>query len=397
MSPSVSKVLSGAELDGLELILDGLIGSLDGYSLPRQSVEDDSCRATLQVAAAIAEQLHERTELILEDPDRTPIASVSVTQLERTVDGGAWVAGPVTALRRAEHGPARTRRLSTSVRLAGQTAIFSGSVRAADVLRMLSRADGKPVNLIGIGPADQAQTIRLIKDLEDCAKAIPHASVWYLPDAEIGAQETVDLALEVLRARGAEDPLDFRQEEKPAASGAVVLFTGLSGAGKSTIARAFVERVRACSNSRAVLLDGDNVRREIAGELGYGREDRDRNLQRIAWVAARVAEAGALAVCAPIAPFAASRQSMREKVEPASPFIIVYVATPLDVAEKRDRKGLYRKARAGQIKDFTGIDSPYEEPLDADLTIDTSVLGVQECVDEVVRMLIEREVLSVAT
>jgi sulfate adenylyltransferase len=170
----------------------------------------------------------------------------------------------------------------------------------------------------------------------------------------------------------------------------VLLFTGLSGAGKSTVARALVESVTARGLAKPVLLDGDDVRQELSAGLGYGREDRERNLTRIAWVAARVAEVGGLAVCAPIAPFASAREAMRQRVEPKSPFLVIHVATPMAVAEARDRKGLYAKARAGLIPDFTGIDSPYEVPQDADLVIDTSRTGVGECVDSVLGMLREK-------
>ena len=175
--------------------------------------------------------------------------------------------------------------------------------------------------------------------------------------------------------------------------GLLIVLSSPSGAGKSTVARALVEHLHAHTRQPAVLLDGDDVRREIAGELGFSREDRDRNLQRIAWVAARIAEVGGVAVCAPIAPFASSRDAMRAKVEPASPFLVVYVATPIEVAEARDRKGLYARARAGLIPDFTGIDSPYEVPADADLVLDTSRISVEDCVEQVLEMLAGRDVL----
>nr|WP_241732886.1 adenylyl-sulfate kinase [Aeromicrobium phoceense] len=234
-----------------------------------------------------------------------------------------------------------------------------------------------------------------MEELRRCAEQVPNAAAWYLPAPAVSETTTSQEVLAIaLRSLGVRDPLDFRRPGVREARGAVLLLTGLSGAGKSTVGRAVVEAVIARGLAHAVLLDGDDVRRELSDGLGYSREDRARNLTRIAWVGARVAEAGGLAVCAPIAPFASVRRAMRERVEPRSQFLVVHVATPLVVAEARDRKGLYAKARAGLIRDFTGIDSPYERPHDADLTIDTSLMGVGECVEAVVGLLRERGVVA---
>lgn len=154
--------------------------------------------------------------------------------------------------------------------------------------------------------------------------------------------------------------------------GTVVLFTGLSGSGKSTIARALATQLEADGNT-VTLLDGDAVRQHLSRGLGFSREDRELNLERIGYVASLVAHHGGIAIAAPIAPFAASRASIRAMAEAAGGrFILVYVDTPLDVCEARDRKGLYAKARAGEIADFTGISSPYEVPTDADVVITTT-------------------------
>lgn len=220
------------------------------------------------------------------------------------------------------------------------------------------------------------------------------ARVFYLPAVDIGKGSDIDVSLRVAELRGAVAIEDLRREAVIESRGAVVLLTGLSGSGKSTVARALEDELRAHSSRRVVLLDGDHVRAELASELGFSAEDRDRNLQRQAWVGARVAQAGGIAICAPIAPFTATRSAMRAKVEPDAPFLIVYVSTPLQVAESRDRKGLYAKARAGLIRDFTGIDSPYEPPADADLEIDTSVLSVAECVDAVVDLLVKNRLMT---
>jgi sulfate adenylyltransferase len=175
----------------------------------------------------------------------------------------------------------------------------------------------------------------------------------------------------------------LRAGDAAARPGAVVLFTGLSGSGKSTIARALVEVLADGGSRRVTLLDGDEVRQHLSAELGFDAASRERNVERIGWVAALVARHGGIAVAAPIAPFAASRERVRAMAEPHGPFLLVWVSTSLEVCESRDRKGLYARARAGEIADFTGISSPYEEPADADLVIDTAVTGVEEAVEAI--------------
>ena len=157
--------------------------------------------------------------------------------------------------------------------------------------------------------------------------------------------------------------------------GLVVFFTGLSGSGKSTIARGLADALRESGERTVTLLDGDVVRRELSAGLGFSKADRDLNVRRIGWVAAEVARHRGLAICCPIAPYAAARATAREMAPAAGAgFLLVHVATPLEVCEQRDRKGLYARARAGQLTGMTGIDDPYEEPTDADLVLDTTDL-----------------------
>ena len=164
----------------------------------------------------------------------------------------------------------------------------------------------------------------------------------------------------------------------------LVVFTGLSGSGKSTIARSLVAELEDGGSRRVTLLDGDEIRQHLSAELGFDVASRERNVERIGWVAALVARHGGVAVAAPIAPFAASRARVRAMAEAdGSAFLLVWVSTPLAVCEARDRKGLYARARAGDVKDFTGISSPYEEPVDAELVIDTTTTGVEEAVARV--------------
>jgi sulfate adenylyltransferase len=164
--------------------------------------------------------------------------------------------------------------------------------------------------------------------------------------------------------------------------GAVVWLTGLSGAGKSTIAEALtVDLERA--GRRTTIIDGDELRR-LASHLGYDQASREANVRRAAELAAERALDGQIALVAVIAPFEQGRRAARELAERASlPFLLVWVRTPLAVAEARDPKGHYARARAGEIRDFTGIDSPYEEPLDADLVIETVETSVDEAVERI--------------
>jgi len=169
--------------------------------------------------------------------------------------------------------------------------------------------------------------------------------------------------------------------------GLVVFFTGLSGSGKSTVARDLRDALLERGDRSVSLLDGDLVRRLLSAGLTFSREDRDLNIARIGYVAAEVARAGGIAICAPIAPYAAARAAVRSMVTEVGDFVLVHVATPLEVCEARDRKGLYAKARAGVIGSFTGISDPYEEPMDADLVLDTSAVSRREAVDAVLALL----------
>lgn len=172
--------------------------------------------------------------------------------------------------------------------------------------------------------------------------------------------------------------------------GFTVFFTGLSGAGKSTIAKALQAKFLEMGDRPVTLLDGDVVRRNLSSELGFSQEHRNLNIQRIGYVASEITKNRGIAICAPIAPYASTRAAVRERIDKVGGFILVHVATPLEVCERRDRKGLYEKARKGIIKEFTGVSDPYEEPTDADVVIDTSALSAEEAAHRVF-LHIERE------
>lgn len=170
--------------------------------------------------------------------------------------------------------------------------------------------------------------------------------------------------------------------------GFAVFLTGLSGAGKSTIARALAAHLELEAGRRVTLLDGDVVRTELTSELGFSRAHRDLNVRRIGFVAAEVVRHAGVAVCSAIAPYAAARAEVRQRVLRAGGFLLVHVATPLGVCEARDHKGLYARARAGALTGFTGVDDPYEVPVDAELHLDASGGGPATAVSAIVDWLV---------
>ncbi|MEO1017974.1 MAG: adenylyl-sulfate kinase, partial [Pseudomonadota bacterium] len=169
--------------------------------------------------------------------------------------------------------------------------------------------------------------------------------------------------------------------------GFCVFFTGLSGAGKSTVANALLVKLMQIGHRPVTLLDGDVVRKHLSSELGFSREHRDLNIQRIGYVASEIVKNGGVALCAPIAPYAATRREVREMVEAHGVFVEAYVSTALEVCEVRDRKGLYKLARAGKITNFTGIDDPYEVPEEPEVVIDTMTGSPANCAQQVVLKL----------
>jgi sulfate adenylyltransferase len=172
--------------------------------------------------------------------------------------------------------------------------------------------------------------------------------------------------------------------------GVTIFFTGLSGSGKSTIANVLLTKFLETGGRPVTLLDGDLVRKHLSSELGFSKEHRDINIRRIGYVASEITKNGGIAICAPIAPYDATRRHVREMIEPVGGFILVHISTSVEVCEQRDRKGLYAKARAGILKEFTGISDPYEEPKDAEVVINTGELTPEEAAQEIILHL-ERE------
>lgn len=177
--------------------------------------------------------------------------------------------------------------------------------------------------------------------------------------------------------------------------GAVLWFTGLSASGKSTICHA-VEDALHRSGCRTFVLDGDNVRHGLCGDLGFSLADRDENLRRVGEVAKLFLEAGVITLAGFISPLRAERERVRGLM-PHGDFLEIYCAAPLEICEARDPKGLYSRARAGLIPEFTGISSPYEPPTNAELTLDTAGLGVEECVRQVLVLMEARRIVRACT
>jgi sulfate adenylyltransferase len=205
----------------------------------------------------------------------------------------------------------------------------------------------------------------------------------YAPGAITGVTDEGALPAEIARIVERDQP-DRRQQ------GLVLFFTGLSGSGKSTLARALHDVILEAGERTVTILDGDVVRRNLSAGLSFSKADRETNIRRIGWVAAEISRHRGIAICSPIAPFDATRKQVRRMVEDAGgAFVLIHVATPLEECERRDRKGLYAKARRGEIPEFTGISSPYDEPDDATVQVDTTGRSIDEVLDELLAKLDE--------
>lgn len=395
-SSAWSIVLDGGRLDVLELMTEGLTAPIDGYQLPGTATDGRRFVPSLLVPAAIS--IGE--SLLLTDPDGTAIARMTVDARDDASVSEAYVGGRVIAVGRPEHPPARAFRLKRSEGRTGRVlAVFDRYPRPDQVLQVVAAAAGRGVDFLAVTwnaiPHDYSIST-VVKALQKCAEAWPDSSVRFVALASGGSQANRGEVLDVVVSNigspvvvdflsNTDGPLD-RSVAADGGQGAVVLFSGLSGSGKSTIARAVSERL-AAAGRRSVLLDGDDFRRVISAGLGFSIADRESNLQRIGWVAARIASVGGIALCAPIAPFGTGRARMRAMAEEHGRFVLVHVATPLEVCEARDRKGLYMQARAGLITDFTGIDSPYEVPTDADLVIGANDDSIDSMVEKVLNVI----------
>jgi sulfate adenylyltransferase len=360
-------------------------------------------------------------------PDRPDTGDLTIVDSEGT---------PVAVLDRNDHlhparpfghGPLRSRRRTPQETLRELAALaadargpvkilavpVAGALRRFDVDTLAARA-GRPalllwLVLVGHGrrrdlPAEGLFRAVTATCAELTERGLPGVAVPVaLPDPAAGELETLAAAFgahALLTPDPQPDPAGpwhpaFAVElerccPSPPRRGVTVFLTGLSGSGKSTIARGLTERLRLDGTRTVSLLDGDEIRRLLSAGLGFDRKDRDLNILRIGYVASEITRHGGLAICAPIAPFDSTRRGVREMVEQVGDFLLVHVSTPLAECERRDRKGLYARARAGLLGDFTGVCSPYEEPQDADLSVDTTDLSVDEGIDRIQELLLTR-------
>lgn len=380
------------ELDDLELLTHGALLPLDGFNRTGSPV-------TLDLPADATAALATGGSVELVDPEGLPLA--------RVADDGAGLA--VEPLTHAQYGPFRRLYLSpTTVRQQYGARPVAVVTEALTDRQLAQLREAGPVVLLALIGRDTSAlsavgllraTLAATADLEAAVVAVPLAAHGdAAADAELRAAVVRNYAGDgvVLDLVEGGDVVPAAAtivaEELPPRDrqGLVLFFTGLSGSGKSTLAQALMDRLLERGGRSLTSLDGDVVRRNLSAGLTFSKADRETNIRRIGWVAAEVARHGGVAVCSPIAPFDETRQQVREYVADAGgAFFLIHVATPLEECERRDRKGLYAKARRGEIPEFTGISSPYEEPEDADVRVDTTGRSIDEALDDVLVALKE--------
>jgi sulfate adenylyltransferase len=409
-TPAPQHCPSPRELDDLELLAHGALG-LTGFEGPDGLV-------TLRVPSSVAAAAVDAGSVELVDPEGLPLATVTV---ESTYEAGdeTGISGPVTALTHHQFGafrrlylsPAQVREQHDPQTL---TVPVAGPVTRADLDVIRATAHGRPVLLLalaGSGTPEDLSTTGLVRATLAAAALLEDAGVVAVPLASRG-DATLDHVLgqrvvaayapgEVLGLTGAgelpDEVADIVDRDRPGPEdqGLVLFFTGLSGSGKSTLARALHDLVLEQGRRTVTSLDGDVVRRNLSAGLTFSKADRETNIRRIGWVAAEISRHGGIAICSPIAPFDRTRKQVRAMTEDAGgAFVLVHVATPLEECERRDRKGLYAKARRGEIPEFTGISSPYEEPEDAAVRVDTTGRTIEDALADVLTYLYDTGYLT---
>ena len=447
LSPSFAHTLHGDELSWLHLVLAGALPAR--YRLPHDPSEPSA--PVLRVDEPGNEQaVASGSQLDLLDPEGVTLASVAVDATEAGWVSGAvtersgfsivdnidlrrspaessssWPAGPVFALWVDAPVP-------FTVREAARAAARSAGATVAEIVPIptgheTSRVANLPARLARVETtregADRVVVIPWpqVPWDDDGIRLRAHVAAVYgatelflapgtgripsdtrIPVREVdvptehGAVPTEALDQWVtesvpLPSWAAESPVaaELRLVHRPQGrSGLTVLLSGLSGSGKSTVARALAVRLVEHESRSVSLLDGDVVRHHLSKGLGFNRADRVTNVLRIGFVASEITKAGGIAVCCPIAPYDETRKQVRAMVQEHGQFVLVHVATPLEECERRDRKGLYAKARRGEIPEFTGISDPYDLPTDAEVVVDTTGRSIEACVDDVYSALI---------
>ncbi|RLV48358.1 adenylyl-sulfate kinase [Nocardioides mangrovicus] len=381
---------SQRELDDLELLLTGALAPRVGF--------DTTGPITLVLPDEVAVAAREAGGVELTDAEGMPLARVDTDGTAHAL--AAHVTGPFRRLYRA---PQQVRQDHADALFAALAAPPSED----DLAEVQQAREGREVvlvALVGDGTPRGVGPVGLLRAALIAARILGDAHVVAVPLASHGdAALDAQLTAQVLEAYAGGQPLlltgegplpadveDVVAQDHPPREeqGLVVFFTGLSGSGKSTLARELHDLLLEDGRRTVTSLDGDVVRRNLSAGLGFSREDRETNIRRIGWVAAEISRHRGVAICSPIAPFEQTRSQVRADVERAGgAFFLVHVATPLAECERRDKKGLYAKARAGQIPEFTGISSPYEEPHDADVRVDTTGRSVAEALADVLGAL----------
>jgi sulfate adenylyltransferase len=375
------------ELDDLELLLSGALSPLTNF--------EPAGPVSLELPAELADGLPDGGAVELVDPEGLPLATWTPDSLEP-------LARPAYgAFRRLHLTPEETRRAHAGA----LTVPLASPPTQADLDTIQQARAGRPVVLLalcGHGTSQGVTPVGLVRAALAAAELLGDAEVVAVPlpshgdpqiDHELGQRVAGNYAtgdLLALRGEG-ELPASIAaivEQDQPEQPGLVVFFTGLSGSGKSTLARALHDHLLEQGGHTVTSLDGDVVRRNLSKGLTFSKEDRETNIRRIGWVAAEISRHHGIAICSPIAPYDETRQAVRRMVDDAGGiFVLVHVATPLEECERRDRKGLYAKARAGEIPEFTGISSPYEEPADADVRVDTTGRTIEEALADVLAVL----------
>ncbi|MCP2638117.1 adenylyl-sulfate kinase [Microbacterium sp. HD4P20] len=376
----VRVILFDAQLRELELALAGAWGTPPAFVSPAE-------RGARIVTST---PLNAGDDVDLVDPEGSLVARLIVEHVG-SAGAGRWVAGELDARRALGHLDFADLRLTQQK----SSTLDRGSCEAAVVITgdVPSRFDSRWSRLapnataVVLDHGDTAELVRNVEALRDMRRPV---LVLPAPDLAIRGENDWALAVEEVVRRLLSPQVEVWRTRRSRGVGMVVLLTGLSGSGKSTVAKRLAERLTAQDSRKVTLLDGDEVRHVLSSGLGFSKEDREMNVRRIGWVAALVSSHDGIAICAPIAPYASMRAEMRAQASRVGDFLLVHVSTPLAVCEQRDRKGLYAKARRGEIPQFTGISDPYEEPTDADLAIDTSVVDVDDAVDRILSAVRDR-------
>lgn len=346
-----------------------------------------------------------RDGLEIVDPEGVPIAHFSPEQITEHGATGVpeWLGN--TSPRPYERLYLSPAQVRSAVDADTLTVVVDRRLNRTDIAEIRATSDGRPVLLLVLcGPTMSPYTrgVNLLRRSLEVAKSLTDARVVAVPlDPRIAASDP-ELQDEVVSAYapGAVAWLGMHttrlsgtqtMQGTGQSGGLVLFFTGLSGSGKSTVARAVREAILEEDGRPVSILDGDIVRRHLSAGLTFSPEDRETNIRRIGWVAAEIAYHGGAAICSPIAPYDSTRQAVRAMaVDRGGDFVLIHVSTPVEECARRDRKGLYAKAMAGEITDFTGVSAPYEAPTDADLDLDTSSLSIEEARDHVLDLLRER-------